>query len=97
MDAIKQSNVMYPDFVFSHMMTPFFNSQPGQRLAIKSIEESKGKIKEDHMKRINELIKERNRELDLAHHSMTANARKEHREKVNQINEQIRAKIRATA
>ena len=49
------------------------------------------------MKRINELIRERNRELDLAHYSMTAKARREHREKVNQLNEQIRAEMRASA
>lgn len=49
------------------------------------------------MERINELIKERNRELDLAHYSMTVKARREHHEKANQINEQIRAEIRATA
>lgn len=49
------------------------------------------------MKRISELIKERNREIDLAHYSISTTARREHREKVNQLNEQIRAEMRASA
>lgn len=40
------------------------------------------------------LIRERNRELDLAHYSMTAAERKRHREKANQLNEKIRCHIR---
>lgn len=47
------------------------------------------------MERINELIKERNRELDLAHYSISTKSRREHREKVNQLNEQIREELRA--
>lgn len=42
---------------------------------------------------VEQLIKERNRELDLAHYSITTAERKRHREKVNRLNEKIRCHI----
>lgn len=41
-----------------------------------------------------ELIRERNRELDLAHYALTAERRKKHREEVNRLNREIRRRVR---
>ena len=49
------------------------------------------------MKQLKELIKERDAEIELAHYSLSSSKRREHREKVNQLNEQIRATIQGAA
>ncbi len=46
------------------------------------------------MKQLEDLIKERNMEIELAHYSLSFNSRREHREKVNQLNEKIRIAIK---
>lgn len=46
------------------------------------------------MKQLKDLIKERDREIELAHYSLNSKSRREHREKVNQLNEQIRTAIK---
>ena len=41
-----------------------------------------------------ELIRKRNRELDLAHDALTAESREKHREEVNRLNREIRRRVR---
>lgn len=41
-----------------------------------------------------ELIRKRNRELDLTHYALTAESRKKHREEVNRLNREIRRRVR---
>lgn len=41
-----------------------------------------------------ELIRKRNRELDLAHYALTSESRKKHREEANKLNREIRRRIR---
>lgn len=41
-----------------------------------------------------ELIRNRNRELDLAHYALTAESQKKHWEEVNRLNREIRRRVR---
>lgn len=41
-----------------------------------------------------ELIRKRNRELDLAQYALTAESRKKHRDEVNRLNREIRRRLR---
>lgn len=46
------------------------------------------------MKTTTELIRKRNRELDLAHYALAAESRREHQDKANRLNREIRRLIR---
>ena len=50
--------------------------------------------REDKVNTTTELIRKRNRELDLAHYALTAESRKKHREEVNRLNREIKRRVR---
>lgn len=50
--------------------------------------------REDKVNTTTELIRNRNRELDLAHYALTVESRKKHWEEVNRLNREIRRRVR---
>ncbi len=50
--------------------------------------------REDKVNTTTELIRKRNRELDLARYALTAESRKKHREEANRLNREIRRRVR---